>query len=80
MKNYEKCIHTNIKSNGVISPSCGLLWILPLKMLRGCIFTTAGIRIECELGEKKSPTFPEVFCWDLELSFPMSSLGVSVLR
>lgn len=39
----EKCINTNIDENGVISPSCGLLWILLLKMLRGCIFTTVGI-------------------------------------
>lgn len=43
-KNTEKkSANTNIKGNGVISPSCGLIWILPLKMLRGCIFTTVGI-------------------------------------
>lgn len=39
----KKSINTNINSNGVISPSCGVLWILSLKTLRGCIFATVGI-------------------------------------
>lgn len=39
----KKSVNTDINGNGVISPSCGLLWILLLKMLRGCIFTTVGI-------------------------------------
>lgn len=38
----KNCINTNISGNGVTSPSCGLLWILSLKILRGCIFTTVG--------------------------------------
>lgn len=40
---WKNAITTSKNGNGVISPSCGLLWILSLKMLRGCIFTTVGI-------------------------------------
>lgn len=42
-KNLKNSKTTSKNGNGVISPSCGLLWILSLKMWRGCIFTTVGI-------------------------------------
>lgn len=54
---------------------------IAIKNVKGCIFTTIGIsKNRVEPGEKKSQRFPAVFCRNLELSFPMNLLDVSVLR
>lgn len=67
-KNSKTSKTTSKNGNGVISPSCGLLWILSLKMWRSCIFTTVGIsknKIMNQVEIKYGSEIFGVFCGDV---------------